>query len=81
MRPVGHRYNTEEAGLLRFDRFLQSRPDLSGQPLKVLAQEWTNAEPAAQHAWECNQIARVLSKAFRRIDSTIEIVPFDGGLV
>ena len=28
MRSVGHRYNTEEAGLLRFDRFLQSRPDL-----------------------------------------------------
>ena len=80
MRSVGHRYNTEEAGLLRFDRFLQSRPDLSGQPLSVLVREWTNTDPTAERAWRCNQIGRILSKALRRIDPTTDLVPFDGDI-
>lgn len=80
MRSAGHRYNTEEVRLLRFDRFLQGRPDLRSQPLNVLVREWTNAAPSAQNAWECNQTCRVLSKALRRLDPTIKLVPSDGDL-
>ena len=82
MRSVGYRYNTEEAGLLRFDRFLQGRPDLAGQPIGALVREWSNTDPTPQHCWRCNQIGRVLSeaKALHRTDSTIEIIPFDGDL-
>ncbi len=80
MRSVGRRYSTEEAGLLRFDRFLQSRPDLSGKPLSALVREWTNADPTAERAWRCSQIGRLLSKALRRTNSTIECIPFDGDL-
>jgi len=80
MRSVGHRYNTEEAGLLRFDRFLQGRPDLAGQPIRALVREWSNTDPTPEHSWRCNQIGRVLSKALNRTDSTIEIIPFDGDL-
>jgi len=80
MRSVGHRYNTEEAGLRRLDRFLQDRPDLAGQPIGVLVREWSNADPTPEHCWRCNQIGRVLSKALHRTDSTIEIIPFDGDL-
>lgn len=80
MRSVGHRYNTEEAGLLRFDRFLQGRPDLAGQPIGALVRDWSNTDPTPQHSWRCNQIGRVLSKALHRTDLTIEIIPFDGDL-
>jgi len=80
MRSVGHRYATEERGLLRFDRFLQQHPDLRGLPLKRLVQEWTNATPAAEHAWRCSQIGRILSKAMRRFDPTVEIMRVDSDL-
>jgi integrase/recombinase XerD len=43
MRSLGYRYDTDAARLLRFDRFLQTRADLNGQPLRVLIQAWANA--------------------------------------
>jgi hypothetical protein len=36
MRSLGYRYITPEKILRRFDRFLQRRPDLTGQPLPSL---------------------------------------------
>jgi integrase/recombinase XerD len=80
MKSVGHRYTTEERGLLRFDRFLQQRPDLRGLPLKRLVREWANATPTAEHAWRCSQIGRTLSKALRRLDPTIELISVDADL-
>jgi integrase len=80
MKSVGHRYTTEERGLLRFDRFLQQHPDLRGLPLKRLVREWANATPTAEHAWRCSQIGRILSKALRRLDPTIELISVDGDL-
>jgi integrase len=77
MKSIGYRYDWHEEHLLRFDRFLQSRPDLSGQPVKVLVREWTNAGSGSQHAFDCHQTGRVLSKALRRINPTIEPVAFD----
>ena len=32
MQAMGYRYDTQEKRLLRLDRFLQGRPDLSGPP-------------------------------------------------
>lgn len=80
MKSVGYCYTTDERGLLRFDRFLQQHPDLRGLPLKRLVREWTNATPTAEHAWRCSQIGRTLSKALRRLDPTIELIPVDGNL-
>lgn len=80
MKSVGYRYTAEERGLLRFDRFLQQHPGLRGQSLKRMVREWANATPTAEHAWRCSQIGRTLSKALRRLDPTIELIPVDGDL-
>jgi integrase len=76
MKSIGYRYNWYEARLLRFDRFLQSRPDLSGQPLNALVQAWTSSGSGAQHALDCHQAGRALSLAFRCIDPTIKPIVF-----
>ncbi len=77
MKSMGYRYKTDEADLLRFDRFLQSQPDLSGQPLKILVREWTKASSAPTHALRCQQVGRTVSKALNRINSRIQVIPCD----
>jgi integrase len=77
MKSMGYRYQTEEANLLRFDRFLQSRPDLSGQPMKVLVREWTKASSAPSHALLCQQVGRTVSKALNRLNPTLEVIHCD----
>lgn len=77
MKSLGFRYDTDTERLRRFDRFLQRRPDLSGQPLRVLVQEWTNTGAGVHHAWECQACGHVVSKAWHRLDSTIEILRVD----
>jgi integrase/recombinase XerD len=73
MRAIGYRYNTQEASFLRFDRFLQSRLDLTDQPLTVLLQHWTAESQTLNHAWECQQVGRNLAKALKRIDASFEL--------
>jgi len=77
MKAVGYRYNVHEERMLRLDRFLQGRPDLSGQPLTVVIREWTNAGSTAQHAYECHATARSPSKALSRIDPAVEDIAWD----
>jgi len=77
MKSMGYRYKSTAAELLRFDRFLQSRPDLSGQPLKVLVREWTKASLAPSHALLCQKVGRTVSKALNRLDPTIQVIPCD----
>ena len=77
MKSVGYRYGEYEKRLLRLDRFLQGRPDLSGQPLNILVREWTGVDASPQHVMECHEIGIVLSKALRRTDPTIEAIRFD----
>jgi integrase len=77
MRALGYRYDTCERSLLRFDRFLQRRVDLTNQSLNVLLMEWSHATPTVQHTLECHQVGRVLSKALRRIDPIVAHVPSD----
>lgn len=77
MRAIGHRYDTQAARFLRFDRFLQGRADLTEQPLAVLLQQWGAECPTLNHAWECQQVGRSLTKAWRRIDPRVELLKTD----
>jgi integrase/recombinase XerD len=77
MKAMGYRYEKSERAMLRLDRFLQARPDLSGQPLAVVIREWTKAGCTAQHAYECHETGRALSTALSRIDPTVEVIPSD----
>jgi integrase/recombinase XerD len=77
MKAMGYRYIKREKGMLRLDRFLQTRPDLSGQPLPVVIREWMNTGSTAQHRYDCQETGRALSKALSRIDPTIATLPWD----
>jgi integrase/recombinase XerD len=77
MQAMGHRYNTQMERLLRLDRFLQGRPDLSGQPLTVVIRAWTDTRPTPQHALDCHQTGRLLAKALSRIGAAVETIPPD----
>lgn len=77
MQSLGYRYDTDRARLLRFDRFLQRRADLSGQPLRVLLQAWAATGSSVHHAWECQACGRAVSHAWHRVDPTVEIMRVD----
>jgi integrase/recombinase XerD len=77
MQAMGYRYNTQAERLLRLDRFLQDRPDLSGHPLTVLIRAWTNTRSTPQHALDCHQTGRLLSRVLSRVDPTVEKIPSD----
>jgi integrase len=77
MQAMGYRYGAQEVRLLQLDRFLQTRADLSGQPLTALIREWTNTNSAPNHVLDCHLAGRALSTALSRIDPTVEIIPWD----
>ncbi len=77
MQVLGHRYGTETARFLRFDRFLQCRLDLADQPLAVLLQQWAAESPTLSRACECQQVGRSLAKAWQRIDPSVELPKVD----
>jgi integrase/recombinase XerD len=77
MRSLGLRYRTQELQLLRFDRFLQKRPDLVGQPIRTLVREWSEEDPRPQHVLECIQTGRLLARAMQRTDPTVVAPRFD----
>jgi site-specific recombinase XerD len=77
MKSLGYRYDTQESRLLRFDRFLQSRPDLNGRSLNVLVREWANTRSGPQQALDCHLAGRTLSEALSRIDRGGEAIPWD----
>lgn len=60
MKAVGYRYTTQEERLLRLDRFLQGRPDLSGNSVVTLIREWARTRPGPQQALECQLTGRTL---------------------
>lgn len=68
MRALGHRYDLYEGYMLSFDRFLQRRTDLTGQPLPALMHEWRQTKPTPGHALRCQRLASVLHKAVSRVD-------------
>lgn len=77
MRSLGHRYDTEEHFLDRFDRFLQNRLDLIDQPLSVLINAYRQVRPSVHHAVEAQRCGRILSKAAHRHDPSVAIFPTD----
>ncbi len=78
MRSVGYRYAGQECALLRFDRFLQERPDLTAAPLRKLLDNWRAHNRRPQHVLEVYRVGRALSKAMHRLDPTVPILPVDG---
>ncbi len=80
MRSMGYRFDTQSARFETFDRFLQSRPDLTGQALPVLVREWAALASTTQQRWRCYQLGRDLTKAWRRIDPTMHGIETDRDL-
>jgi integrase/recombinase XerD len=77
MRSMGQRYDAYANRLRRFDRFLQGRLDLVAKPLPVLIEAWRQAGDGLQHKLESQQCGRILSKAWRRTDPTVAVMPTD----
>ncbi|OED46725.1 integrase [Rhodobacteraceae bacterium (ex Bugula neritina AB1)] len=63
MQRRGYRYEAADAICRRFDRFLQQRPDLDGQPLESLLEHYRRTKATANHPAECEKLARILNKA------------------
>jgi integrase/recombinase XerD len=77
MRAVGYKYDRNEAILLRFDRFLQRRPDLTGRPLEELAAAWEVESTTPSHICEVRAIGRMVSSAMHRLDPSVPILDGD----
>lgn len=77
MRSLGLRYVTQEQQLLRFDRFLQQRPDLVGQTIQTLIDEWAKQNPVPQHSLQCAQVGRIVARAMQRINGTVVVPAVD----
>ncbi|PRZ45620.1 tyrosine-type recombinase/integrase [Tritonibacter scottomollicae] len=63
MQRRGYRYEAADVICRRFDRFLQQRPDLDGQPLETLLEHYRWTKTTANHPAECEKLARILNKA------------------
>jgi integrase/recombinase XerD len=77
MRSLGYLYQTNERVLLRFDRFLQGRPDLRGAPLRTMLEAWRAVNSRPQHRQTVNSVGRLLSKAMQRVDASVAVLPYD----
>lgn len=77
MQTMGYRYSTQEGRFLRLDRFLQGRPDLTGQPLAVVIREWASTRSGPQQILECHLTARSLSRALSRKDPASQSIPWE----
>jgi hypothetical protein len=68
MHTRGFRYETEARYFRRFDRFLQSNPELDCEPVSVMLHHWCAVHPTPNHVAECEKLARALSKAQHHLD-------------
>jgi integrase len=80
MRALGYRYHTNEELLLRFDRFLQRHPELSGLPLNEIAERWTEEQPSPSRLYDAHKAGRVVSKAMHRFDPRVPVLPIGDGV-
>ena len=71
MQARGYRYQTQVAICLRFDRFLQARPELADHPLEDMLRCWGAARATANHQAECERLARILDRARRHADPAL----------
>ncbi len=80
MRALGYRYDTNEELLLRFDRFLQHHPELSGLPLNKLVERWSEEQPSPYRLFDAHRAGRIVSKAMHRLDPRVPILPIGEGV-
>lgn len=73
MRALGRQYDTQTGRFLRFDRFLQGRPDLAGSPPAELLRQWTAEHPTPSHAYQCQLLRNDLARAWRRLDPDVTL--------
>lgn len=71
MRALGRQYSTQTARFLRFDRFLQGRPDLAGSSPTELLSQWAGEHPTTSHAYQCQLLRNDLARAWRRLDPDV----------
>ncbi len=80
MRVLGYRYDTNEELLLRFDRFLQRRPEISGLALNELVERWIEEQPSPSRLFDARKAGRVVSKAMHRLDPRVAVLPIGDGV-
>lgn len=80
MRGLGYRIDNNERTLLRFDRFLQERPELYGLSLNTLAEHWSKVQPSPYHLYEARRAGRIVSKAMHRLDPRVPVLPIGDGI-
>jgi integrase len=80
MRALGYRYNTVAELLLRFDRFLQSRPELSGLSLNELGERWIEEQPSPSRLFDARKAGRIVSKAMHRVDPRVPVLLIGAGV-
>ena len=80
LRSLGYRAEEREDMLLRFDRFLQRRPDLQNEPLPKLVQAWSEAGCGARHVLDAQRCGQVLSEARHQLDPAVPILRADRDL-
>lgn len=68
MQRMGYRYETQNVICRRFDRFVQDRPDLDGQLLETLLDQYPQTKTTPNHPAECEKLARILNTALRHDD-------------
>jgi integrase/recombinase XerD len=73
MRALGRQYRTQTGRFLRFDRFLQGRPDLASSPPAELLRQWTAEHPTTSHAYQCQLLRNDLARAWRRLDPDVTL--------
>lgn len=81
MRTLGYRYERDEQHLVRFDQYLQTRPDALHQPLHRLVEAWVALAPNPILKQQRVFMGRALARSLRRSDPTIVEIPVEPGLL
>jgi integrase/recombinase XerD len=76
-RALGSRYRSEEKEFLQFDRFLQMRADLAGEPMHQLVEAYSQSKTGITAALRAHECGRRLSMALHRLDPAVPLLPVD----
>jgi integrase len=80
MRALGYRYDSNEKLLLRFDRYLQRHPELSGRTLSELVDHWSQEQPSPGLLLSARVAGRIVSKAMHRVDPHVHVLAIGDGI-
>ncbi len=79
MQAAGYRYEPDR--FLRFDRFLQKRPNAARESLLTLVREYAALAPTLRGRVNRLSVGRVVAAAMRRHDPTVPHIPRPAALV